>query len=64
MYRTLSLFYFRDFNRLKALSKTPLNFILFIGLAFGQNRSDIQNTNHNKTKIVRNYYDSGVIKEE
>ena len=64
MYRTLYLFYFRDFYRLIALSKTPLNFILFIGLAFGQNRSDIQNTNHNKTKMVRNYYDSGALKEE
>ena len=57
-------FYFRDFNRLKAFSKMPLNFILFFGLALGQNRSDIQNTYHNKTKMVRNYYDSGALKEE
>ena len=64
MYRLLPLFYFIDFIRLKPSSKMILNFILFLGLVFGQSRSDIQITNHNKTKMVRNYYDSGALKEE
>ena len=41
-----------------------LNFILFFGLVFGQNRIDIQITDYKKTKMVRNYYDSGALKEE
>ena len=64
MYRLLSLFYFIDFIRLKHSAKIPLNVILFFGLVFGQNRSDIQITDYNKTKMVRNYYDSGALKEE
>ena len=44
--------------------KILLNFILFFGIVFGQNQNDIQNTDYNKIKIVRNYYDSGVLKEE
>ena len=64
MYRLLPLFYFIDFIRLKPFSKMLPNFILFLGLVFGQSRSDIQITDHNKTKMVRNYYDSGVLKEE
>ena len=64
MYCALSPFYFIDFFRLKAPSKMLFNFILFFGLIFGQNRSDIQNTNHNKTKMVRNHYYSGALKEE
>ena len=64
MYCSLPLFYFIDFIRLKPSSKMPLNFILFFGLVFGQNRIDIQITDFKKTKMVRNYYDSGALKEE
>ena len=42
----------------------PLNFILFFGIIFGQNRNDTQIIDHDKTKMVRNYYDNGVLKEE
>ena len=64
MYRLLPPFYFINFIRLKPSAKILLNFILFFGLVFGQNRSDIQITDYNKTKMVRNYYDSGALKEE
>ena len=53
-----------DFIKLKAASKTLLNSILFVCIVFGQNRGDIQISEHNKTKMVRNYYDSGALKEE
>ena len=62
--RSLPHFYFIDFFKLKAPSKMPLNFILFFGIVFGQNRNDTQIIDHDKTKMVRNYYDNGVLKEE
>ena len=57
-------FYFIDFFKLKANSKMLLNFILSFGLVFGQSRSDTQIADHNKTKMVRNYYDSGALKKK
>ena len=60
----IASFLFHRFFKLKAPSKMPLNFILFFGIVFGQNRNDTQIINHDKTKMIRNYYDNGVLKEE
>tara|TARA_Y100001935_G_scaffold203086_1_gene171684 strand:- start:158 stop:838 length:681 start_codon:yes stop_codon:yes gene_type:complete len=53
-----------DFIKLNVPSKISLNFILFFGIVFGQYRDDIQKTDDDKIKMVRNYYDNEILKEE